>query len=48
MPEVLANATEAVVAAWTIEPGTAFTVGQTIAEIETEKALVDLPAEQDG
>ncbi|NEN05060.1 2-oxo acid dehydrogenase subunit E2 [Diaminobutyricibacter tongyongensis] len=48
MPEVLANATEAVVAAWTIEPGASFAVGQTIAEIETEKALVDLPAEQDG
>ncbi|HEV7185342.1 MAG: dihydrolipoamide acetyltransferase family protein [Actinomycetales bacterium] len=48
MPEVLANATEAVVAAWTVELGAPFTAGQTIAEIETEKALVDLPAEQDG
>lgn len=48
MPEVLANATEAIVAAWMIEPGASFTVGQAIAEIETEKALVDLPAEQDG
>ncbi len=48
MPEVLANATEAVVAAWTIAEGSSFTVGDTIAEIETEKALVDLPAEEDG
>lgn len=48
MPEVLANATEAVVAAWTIAEGEAFSVGDTIAEIETEKALVDLAAEQAG
>ena len=48
MPEVLANATEAVVSAWTVTEGAAFSVGDTLAEVETEKALVDLPAEQDG
>ena len=48
MPEVLANATEAVVSTWTITEGTAFSTGDTLAEVETEKALVDLPAEQDG
>jgi pyruvate dehydrogenase E2 component (dihydrolipoamide acetyltransferase) len=48
MPEVLANATEAVVSSWTISVGDSFSVGDTIAEVETEKALVDLPAEQDG
>ena len=48
MPEVLANATEAVVSTWTIEVGASFSTGDTIAEVETEKALVDLPAEQDG
>jgi pyruvate dehydrogenase E2 component (dihydrolipoamide acetyltransferase) len=48
MPEVLANATEAVVSTWTIGVGDSFSVGDTIAEVETEKALVDLPAEQDG
>ena len=48
MPEVLANATEAVVSTWTIEVGDSFSAGDTIAEVETEKALVDLPAEQDG
>ena len=48
MPEVLANATEAVVSSWTIEVGASFSAGDTIAEVETEKALVDLPAEQDG
>ncbi|NEM91836.1 dihydrolipoamide acetyltransferase family protein [Galbitalea soli] len=48
MPEVLANATEAVVSAWTVAEGAAFSVGDTLAEVETEKALVDLPAEQSG
>jgi pyruvate dehydrogenase E2 component (dihydrolipoamide acetyltransferase) len=48
MPEVLANATEAVVSTWTVEVGQAFSTGDTLAEVETEKALVDLPAEQDG
>ena len=48
MPEVLANATEAVLSAWTIEVGASFSTGDTLAEVETEKALVDLPAEQDG
>jgi pyruvate dehydrogenase E2 component (dihydrolipoamide acetyltransferase) len=48
MPEVLANATEAVLSVWTVEEGAAFSTGDTLAEVETEKALVDLPAEQDG
>jgi pyruvate dehydrogenase E2 component (dihydrolipoamide acetyltransferase) len=48
MPEVLANATEAVVSAWIVDEGSTFSVGDTLAEVETEKALVDLPAEQDG
>ena len=48
MPAVLANATEAVLANWIVEEGAAFTLGDTLAELETEKALVDLPAEQDG
>jgi pyruvate dehydrogenase E2 component (dihydrolipoamide acetyltransferase) len=44
----MANAVEAVVSAWTISEGAEFVTGDTIAEVETEKALVDLPAEQDG
>jgi pyruvate dehydrogenase E2 component (dihydrolipoamide acetyltransferase) len=48
MPEVLANATEAVLSTWAIAEGTSFVVGDTLAEVETEKALVDLAAEQDG
>ena len=48
MPEVLANATESVLSTWLIDEGRPFLAGETLAEIETEKALVDLPAEQDG
>lgn len=48
MPEVLANATEAIIAKWLIAEGASFTVGQPMAEVETEKALVEVPAEGDG
>ena len=48
MPEVLANATEAIIANWLIQEGGSFVVGQGMAEVETEKALVEVPAETDG
>lgn len=48
MPEVLAGASEAAISAWTISEGSTFAAGDTIAEIETEKAIVELPAENDG
>lgn len=48
MPEVLANATEAIIASWLVAEGEGFTTGQPIAEVETEKALVEVPAECDG
>ena len=48
MPEVLANATEAILAQWLIKEGDSFIVGQAIAEVETEKALVEVPAETAG
>ena len=48
MPEVLANATEAVIAKWLIKEGETFTLGQAMAEVETEKALVEVPAETAG
>jgi pyruvate dehydrogenase E2 component (dihydrolipoamide acetyltransferase) len=48
MPEVLANATEAIIANWLIQEGSSFVVGQAMAEVETEKALVEVPAESDG
>lgn len=48
MPEVLANATEAIISKWLVEEGATFTIGQPLAEAETEKALVEVPAEIDG
>lgn len=48
MPAVLANSTEAVFQTWLIKQGQEFAVGDEIAEIETEKALVDLVAEEAG
>ena len=48
MPEVLANATEAILSKWLVEEGASFTVGQPLAEAETEKALVEVPADVDG
>lgn len=48
MPEVLANATEAIISKWLVDEGAAFALGQPLAEAETEKALVEVPAEIDG
>ncbi|MFV0451509.1 MAG: 2-oxo acid dehydrogenase subunit E2 [Propioniciclava sp.] len=48
MPEVLAGATEATLQAWQVAAGEAVSVGQPLAEIETDKALVELNAEADG
>ncbi|MEI6648808.1 MAG: dihydrolipoamide acetyltransferase family protein [Actinomycetes bacterium] len=48
MPEVLANATEAIISKWLVAEGANFTTGQPIAEVETEKALVEVVAESDG
>ena len=48
MPEVAANAAEAVLAGWPMREGTRFSAGDVIATIETEKAVVDVLAEKDG
>ncbi|WP_019482280.1 dihydrolipoamide acetyltransferase family protein [Arthrobacter sp. TB 23] len=48
MPEVLAGATEAALEAWLVTPGDEIRVGQPIAEVETEKAVVEYEAEQGG
>lgn len=48
MPSVLAGATEAAIANWLVAPGDTVRVGDPIAEIETEKALVEYSAEQAG
>jgi pyruvate dehydrogenase E2 component (dihydrolipoamide acetyltransferase) len=48
MPEVLANATEATIQTWLVSVGQAISVGDPIAEIETDKALVEYAAEVEG
>jgi pyruvate dehydrogenase E2 component (dihydrolipoamide acetyltransferase) len=48
MPEVLANATEAVISKWLVEEGASFVAGTVLAEVETDKALVEVAAEVDG
>ncbi|MFG1921811.1 dihydrolipoamide acetyltransferase family protein [Cryptosporangium sp. NPDC048952] len=48
MPEVAAGATEAVLAEWLVGEGAAFAAGQSIVVIETEKAVVDVEAENDA
>jgi pyruvate dehydrogenase E2 component (dihydrolipoamide acetyltransferase) len=48
MPSVLAGATEAALAHWLVAPGDTVAVGTPIAEIETEKALVEYAAEEAG
>jgi pyruvate dehydrogenase E2 component (dihydrolipoamide acetyltransferase) len=48
MPSVLAGATEAVIARWLVAPGDVVAPGTPVAEIETEKALVEYQAEAAG
>ena len=48
MPSVLAGAAEAAIASWLVAPGDEVAVGQPLAEIETEKALVEYAAEEAG
>lgn len=48
MPEVLANAGEAVIQSWLVTVGQEISVGDPIAEIETDKAVVEYAAEVDG
>lgn len=48
LPAIVADATEAGIESWMIEPGTEVSQGQPIAEIETEKATVELEAEASG
>ena len=48
MPSVLAGATEAAIANWLVAPGDTVKAGTPLAEIETEKALVEYAAEEAG
>jgi pyruvate dehydrogenase E2 component (dihydrolipoamide acetyltransferase) len=48
MPEVAANATEAVLSDWTVAENAPFSAEDTLATVETEKAVVDVEAEESG
>ncbi|WP_349428833.1 2-oxo acid dehydrogenase subunit E2 [Microbacterium sp. LWS13-1.2] len=48
MPEVLAGATEAAIQTWLVAEGARVAVDQGLAEIETDKAIVELTAEATG
>jgi len=48
MPSVLAGATEAAIASWLVAPGDTVAVGDLLAEIETEKAIIEYGAEEAG
>ena len=48
MPSVLAGATEAAIASWLVAPGDTVSAGDPLAEIETEKAIVEYSAEEAG
>ncbi|NYI40237.1 dihydrolipoamide acetyltransferase family protein [Demequina lutea] len=48
MPAVSAGSDEAAIQTWLVAPGQTLTVGQPLAEIETEKAVVEYAAEIEG
>ena len=48
MPEISANTVEAVLSEWPLAENSAFAAGDAIATVETEKAVVDVPADADG
>ncbi len=48
MPEVAAGATEIVLSKWDVEVGASVKIGDVLAEMETEKAVVDYAADAEG
>lgn len=48
MPELLTGVNEVTITTWVVSEGATVAKGATLAEAETEKAVVDLPAEQGG
>jgi pyruvate dehydrogenase E2 component (dihydrolipoyllysine-residue acetyltransferase) len=48
VPEVAAGATEAILAEWLLEESASFHAGDPMANLETDKALVEVSAEGDG
>src|SRR5215475_9047084 len=48
LPDVGEGLTEADIVKWLVQPGDAISINQIIVEIETAKALVELPSPYDG
>jgi pyruvate dehydrogenase E2 component (dihydrolipoamide acetyltransferase) len=48
MPAISANMAEAVLNEWPVAENTSFAAGDPIATVETDKAVVDVPADSDG
>jgi pyruvate dehydrogenase E2 component (dihydrolipoamide acetyltransferase) len=48
MPEIAANTVEAVLSEWPLPVNATFVAGDAIATVETDKAVVDVPADADG
>ena len=48
MPSILAGASEASISKWLVEIGSAVVIGEPLAELETEKAIVEYSAEISG
>ncbi|PSP68749.1 branched-chain alpha-keto acid dehydrogenase subunit E2 [Halobacteriales archaeon QS_1_69_70] len=48
LPDVGEGLTEAEIVTWLVEPGDAVTEDQPVAEVETDKAVVEVPAPVDG
>ena len=48
MPEVAAGATEIVLSKWNVAVGASVKVGDILAEMETEKAVVDYASDAEG
>jgi len=48
MIEVAANATHATLAAWSKQPGESFAAGDALADVETDKAMVEISADSAG
>ncbi|HEY8318613.1 MAG TPA: dihydrolipoamide acetyltransferase family protein [Amnibacterium sp.] len=48
MPEVLANTSEAAIQTWLVRTGETIAIGAPLAEVETEKAVVEYSAEVEG
>src|SRR5215469_371821 len=48
IPEISAGATEAVLASWPLAENVPYSAAEVIASVETDKAVIDIEAEEDG